>query len=53
MNSRMDQRVIEDVDTTVMSLEEGKAAAAGAGIAVGATLAVIGILKKVLGGNRK
>ena len=29
MNSRMDQRVIEDVDTTVMSLEEGKAAAAG------------------------
>ena len=29
MNSRMDQRTIEDVDSTVMSLEEGKAAAAG------------------------
>lgn len=29
MNARMDQRVIEDVDSTVMSLEEGKAAAAG------------------------
>lgn len=29
MNARMDQRVIEDADSTVMSLEEGKAAAAG------------------------